>query len=386
MDTELDTIPVEMEILKADIRNCYALSLDKRIDEIIQLISDIEELLGLTSDKQYREERVAYFRQQSVLNSINPQLSYNFSVEVDNYIKILQEKKSILQSIFNCCNEFSETMKNELDHLNSVFSTNPSQCSSFVNTYNKKRDTTIPSIHHRQHRNRLPSAALSILWDFVRTHKNNPYPTNQQKEHLVRQTKLTMTQIRNWFTNTRKRKLNQTPESDEDYSAWSDGENVSPHSSISDETPVYRRRGRKHKSIPSDPVFSIPSNESPASVGAVLGGLTIDTSVKPQQDLNDLLPLSSPKTPSGTWIQYDQNTPRLLRGLSITNGRFTPMNLFSLRCTPRGDHDSLFDLDFADRPMGSFSPGSHHDLEFFINNEILPQYKKESAESSTPSL
>lgn len=62
----------------------------------------------------------------------------------------------------------------------------------------------------------------------------------QQKEYLARQTRLTVTQIRNWFTNTRKRKLTQSTDSDEDYSLESDqGE------SYFDTYSLHRGRGKK---------------------------------------------------------------------------------------------------------------------------------------------
>ena len=59
---------IEMEIYQEDIRNCYALSVDKRIETIVDLTSDIEELLGLQPDKEYRMQRVQLFRQQAVIN------------------------------------------------------------------------------------------------------------------------------------------------------------------------------------------------------------------------------------------------------------------------------------------------------------------------------
>ena len=41
---------IEMEIYQDDIQNCIALSVDSRIEKMVELTSDIEELLGLQSD------------------------------------------------------------------------------------------------------------------------------------------------------------------------------------------------------------------------------------------------------------------------------------------------------------------------------------------------
>ena len=223
---------IEMEIYQDDIQNCIALSVDSRIEKMVELTSDIEELLGLQSDKEFRMQRVNLFRQRAVAEGIPPVLDPEFSVKVENYCSLLQSKKAILLSMYKCCEDFCLAMHNELEAINQSFANNPEERAAFVDNYmrsscSRSRCSKLASGKH-QRRNRLPSHALSILWDFVRTHKKNPYPSTQQKEALARQTNLTMTQIRNWFTNTRKRKLSQAPESDEDYSIGSDNEDSYP--------------------------------------------------------------------------------------------------------------------------------------------------------------
>ncbi|CAI2361186.1 unnamed protein product [Moneuplotes crassus] len=45
----------------------------------------------------------------------------------------------------------------------------------------------------------------SILVDWIREHRDNPYPTEDEKYQLAEATQLTAKQISNWFTNARKR-------------------------------------------------------------------------------------------------------------------------------------------------------------------------------------
>lgn len=57
--------------------------------------------------------------------------------------------------------------------------------------------------------NRFSKAALQILKRWLALHSRYPYPTDQEKETLQRQTGLTKTQISNWFTNTRRKRRAQ---------------------------------------------------------------------------------------------------------------------------------------------------------------------------------
>ncbi|RSL58977.1 hypothetical protein CEP54_007493 [Fusarium duplospermum] len=57
--------------------------------------------------------------------------------------------------------------------------------------------------------NRFSKDALQILKRWLALHSRYPYPTEQEKEILQRQTGLTKTQISNWFTNTRRKRKSQ---------------------------------------------------------------------------------------------------------------------------------------------------------------------------------
>lgn len=379
----------EMKVVKEDVRNCVALSLDKRIDEIIQLITEIEELLGLSTDREYREERVNQFRQQALLNRVDPHLDEQFSLEVDQYLMILREKRDILQRIFECCGEFCLAMKNELDTMNDTFKANPALRADFVTEYNKKKSIPI-SRTERQRRNRLPSSALSILWDFVRTHKNNPYPTNQQKEYLVRQTKLTMTQIRNWFTNTRKRKLNQTPDSDDDYSFGSEGDYYSLPSSTSDDTTTHHRRGRKKKlKSHESTLYSIPSSSSssyPIKEESSLFNI-LDTTKK-----DNSLSVETAKKSNGTWVNYSTDPTSLLRSLSTSSEKNMNEETNTFHMTSQLNHDNLIDFNYTgnhftdENHFPIVTQSNQHDMEFYINNDMTPPpYKKDESPNDVSS-
>lgn len=58
---------------------------------------------------------------------------------------------------------------------------------------------------------KLPLAAVTILDDWITAHKNDPYPTPAEFDHLVDQTGLTRKQVKTWLNNARARKLQHTP-------------------------------------------------------------------------------------------------------------------------------------------------------------------------------
>ncbi|KAE8382669.1 hypothetical protein BDV26DRAFT_222555 [Aspergillus bertholletiae] len=54
---------------------------------------------------------------------------------------------------------------------------------------------------------RFSTTAVSIMQSWLEQHQEYPYPTEQEKEQLRRETGLEVTQISNWFTNARRRKI-----------------------------------------------------------------------------------------------------------------------------------------------------------------------------------
>ncbi|KAI8369432.1 uncharacterized protein BYT42DRAFT_617456 [Radiomyces spectabilis] len=59
----------------------------------------------------------------------------------------------------------------------------------------------------KRRRGNLPKAVTAILRDWLAKHKKHPYPTEEEKAALARQTDLTLNQISNWFINARRRIL-----------------------------------------------------------------------------------------------------------------------------------------------------------------------------------
>lgn len=52
-----------------------------------------------------------------------------------------------------------------------------------------------------------PEHAVKILREWIYTHHLQPYPTNFEKQSLLEDTGLTMTQLNDWFSNARRRIL-----------------------------------------------------------------------------------------------------------------------------------------------------------------------------------
>ena len=46
-----------------------------------------------------------------------------------------------------------------------------------------------------------------MMMDWLRGHKDNPYPNDDEKAMLIKQTGLSINQINYWFTNARRRIL-----------------------------------------------------------------------------------------------------------------------------------------------------------------------------------
>ncbi|CAN6618124.1 hypothetical protein TRVA0_007S01332 [Trichomonascus vanleenenianus] len=59
----------------------------------------------------------------------------------------------------------------------------------------------------KKRRGNLPRPVTDILRNWLDDHVHHPYPTEAEKNQLMRQTGLTMNQISNWFINARRRRL-----------------------------------------------------------------------------------------------------------------------------------------------------------------------------------
>jgi len=66
----------------------------------------------------------------------------------------------------------------------------------------------------KRRRGNLPKAVTALLKDWLAKHKKHPYPTEEEKLLLSRETKLSLQQISNWFINARRRHLPHLLESE----------------------------------------------------------------------------------------------------------------------------------------------------------------------------
>ncbi|KAF4123213.1 hypothetical protein GMORB2_6763 [Geosmithia morbida] len=96
----------------------------------------------------------------------------------------------------------------------------------------------------RKRRGNLPKETTDKLRAWFMTHLSHPYPTEDEKQELMRVTKLQMNQISNWFINARRRQLPTMISNAriEDGPALSDGEGVSSYEDEEMES-LRRRRG-----------------------------------------------------------------------------------------------------------------------------------------------
>ena len=59
----------------------------------------------------------------------------------------------------------------------------------------------------KKRRGNLPKPVTDILRNWLNAHVQHPYPTDEEKAELMKQTGLTLNQISNWFINARRRRL-----------------------------------------------------------------------------------------------------------------------------------------------------------------------------------
>lgn len=59
----------------------------------------------------------------------------------------------------------------------------------------------------KKRRGNLPRQVTEILRQWLNAHIEHPYPTDEEKQELIKQTGLTLNQLSNWFINARRRRL-----------------------------------------------------------------------------------------------------------------------------------------------------------------------------------
>jgi len=67
--------------------------------------------------------------------------------------------------------------------------------------------TLYPDLHPQRKKIGVPYSKpiTDLLTHWLLSHANHPYPTEEEKHELCRQTQLSLNQLNNWFTNARRR-------------------------------------------------------------------------------------------------------------------------------------------------------------------------------------
>jgi len=84
---------------------------------------------------------------------------------------------------------------------NSIYSHNP------LTHLPHSQDHLDLTMKPKRRRGNLPKAVTALLKDWLAKHKKHPYPTEEEKLLLSKETKLSLQQISNWFINARRRHL-----------------------------------------------------------------------------------------------------------------------------------------------------------------------------------
>jgi hypothetical protein len=117
--------------------------------------------------------------------------------------EMLLEHSSFWKAVIENCRELNR------DHRQSQ----PIQLSTTI--YSHSQDQSIDSlVKPKRRRGNLPKAVTALLKDWLSRHRKHPYPTEEEKLSLAKETKLSLQQISNWFINARRRHLPHLLEND----------------------------------------------------------------------------------------------------------------------------------------------------------------------------
>lgn len=118
-------------------------------------------------------------------------------MEVSNQATIDNNKRSRKQKSFI------------FNHHPSLVPTSPvlSSSSSVSSSSSPPITPVISAATARKRRGNLPKTITCLLKEWLIIHADHPYPSDDEKSHLQRETNLTINQISNWFINARRRLL-----------------------------------------------------------------------------------------------------------------------------------------------------------------------------------
>jgi hypothetical protein len=161
----------------------------------IEAIESIEELFGKPTTTL-----------SDTTMTINPEQSQP-SVEVgDGIIQYFYDTTSVQQQ--NDSDPFKETVLDEINSSMDIVMKEFSENLSIIDR-NKavKRTIDCYNNNHKVEKRRKNDGYNALLQDWLDQNISNPYPSKEDKTQLALESGLSVRQVENWFTNTRKRKL-----------------------------------------------------------------------------------------------------------------------------------------------------------------------------------
>lgn len=118
--------------------------------------------------------------------------------------RLIRQQVSLLFPFWSCLGRpslnYFRTKNPKLESETSSSSHSPSPSTS---------DDLADIQSHKRRRGNLPKPVINLLRTWLINNKRHPYPSEEVKRHLARQTGLTKSQISNWFINARRRFLKE---------------------------------------------------------------------------------------------------------------------------------------------------------------------------------
>ncbi|RHZ85471.1 hypothetical protein Glove_65g20 [Diversispora epigaea] len=103
-----------------------------------------------------------------------------------------------------------QTTKKRIDEMlayNSLYWQKIREDQSLNKAIYSQESSPLISTKPKRRRGNLPKTTTALLKGWLIQHKKHPYPTEDEKMSLARDTKLSLQQISNWFINARRRHL-----------------------------------------------------------------------------------------------------------------------------------------------------------------------------------
>jgi hypothetical protein len=163
----------------------------KRVDEMLQINSRDWRIIAENSSNYY------YYTYKKKFFSF----FFSFSFFKNKYF--LEYEKRLL------CNRDDLTSQSAI-LANSIYSHHHHNPLHHPNS----QDQIDLAMKPKRRRGNLPKAVTALLKEWLAKHKKHPYPTEEEKLLLAKETKLSLQQISNWFINARRRHLPHLLESD----------------------------------------------------------------------------------------------------------------------------------------------------------------------------